>query len=112
MTATPFTGATSEHTCPVSGITSVRTPFRALRANAIAERLVRSIRQECLDHLIIINERHLRMVLVEFADYYNLHRPHRSLGLQCPLHRPSVRDGPVTMRPVLGGLHHVYSRAD
>jgi hypothetical protein len=49
--------------------------FAALqpRANAIAERLVRSIRQECLDHLIIINERHLSMVLVEFADYYNLH---------------------------------------
>src|SRR5450759_2311226 len=94
------------------GITSVRTPFRAPRANAIAERLVRSIRRECLDHVILINERHLRAVLVEYADYYNLDRPHRSLGLQSPLHRPLVRDGPVTRRPVLGGLHHVYGRAD
>ncbi len=93
------------------GITSVRTPFRAPRANAIAERMVRSIRRECLDHVIVINERHLREVLDEFADYYNLDRPHRSLGLQSPLHRPLVRDGPVTRRPVLGGLHHVYGRA-
>jgi hypothetical protein len=85
------------------GITSVRTPFRAPRANAIAEPLVRSIRQECLDHVIVINERHLHAVLVEFADYYNLDRPHRSLGLQSPLHRPLVQAGPVTRRPVLGG---------
>jgi len=59
------------------GVTSVRTPFWAPRANAIAERLVRSIRRECLDHLIVINERHLRAVLVEFADLWgakvNLH---------------------------------------
>ena len=60
------------------GITSVRTPFRAPRANAIAERLVRSIRRECLDHVIVINEHHLRAVLVEFAEYYNLDRPHRA----------------------------------
>jgi transposase InsO family protein len=93
------------------GITSVRTPFRAPRANAIAERLVRSIRRECLDHVIVINERHLRSVLVEYAQYYNLDRPHRSLGLQSPQPRLSVRDGPVTKRPVLGGLHHVYGRA-
>jgi transposase InsO family protein len=93
------------------GISSVRTPFRAPRANAIAERLVRSIRQECLDHMIVINERHLHAVLVEFVDYYNLDRPHRSLGLQSPVPRPSVRDGPVTKRQVLGGLHHVYGRA-
>ena len=93
------------------GITSVRTPFRAPRANAIAERLVRSIRRECLDHVILINERHLRAVLVEYVEYYNLDRPHRSLGLQSPLPRPSVRDGPVTRRAVLGGLHHVYALA-
>ena len=110
MTATPSTGATSVPDCQSLGITSVRTPFRAPRANAIAERLVRSIRQECLDHVIVINERHLRAVLVEFAEYYNLDRPHRSLRLQSPLPRPLVRDGPVTMRSVLGGLHHVCPR--
>jgi len=93
------------------GITGVRTPFRAPRMNAIAERLVRTIRQECLDHVIVINERHLSTVLTEFAAYYNPDRPHRSLGLESPLPRPSTRDGPVTRRPVLGGLHHVYARA-
>jgi Integrase core domain len=72
---------------------------------------VRSIRTECLDHVIVINERHIRSVLVKYAQYYNLDRPHRSLGLQSPQPRLSVRDGPVTKRPVLGGLHHVYGRA-
>jgi transposase InsO family protein len=93
------------------GVIGVRTPFRAPRANAIAERLVRTIRRECLDHVIVLNERHLRAVLVDFADYYNLNRPHRSLELESPLPQPLVRDGPVIKRPVLGGLHHVYSRA-
>ena len=93
------------------GITSVRTPFRAPRANAIAERLVRSIRRECLDHLIVINERHLCAILVEFAEYYNLDRPHRSLAMQSPFPRPLLRDGPITSQSVLGGLHHVYARA-
>jgi hypothetical protein len=47
---------------------------------------------------------------MEFVGYYNLDRPHRSLGLQSPVPRLSVRDGPVTKRQVLGGLHHVYAR--
>jgi len=93
------------------GIASVRTPVRAPRANAIAERVVRSIRTECLDHVIVIHERHLHALLVEFVDYYNVDRPHRSLELQSPLPRSPSRDGPVVSRPVLGGLHHVYARA-
>jgi putative transposase len=93
------------------GIASVRTPVRAPRANAIGERVVRSIRTECLDHTIVINERHLRALLAEYVNYYNLDRPHRSLGLQSPLPRSPNRDGTVVRRPVLGGLHHVYARA-
>ena len=93
------------------GITDVRTPFRAPRANAIAERLVRSIRQECLDHVVVFNERHLQLLLGEYAEYYNFDRPHRSLELEPPAPRPAVRHGPISSRPVLGGLHHVYSRA-
>ena len=58
----------------------VRTPRRAPNANAVGERIVRTIRTECLDHLIVFDERHLRAVLAEFADYYNRDRPHRSLG--------------------------------
>jgi transposase InsO family protein len=89
----------------------VRTPPRAPTANAIAERIVRTIRTECLDHLMVIDERHLRAVLAEFVTYYNRDRPHRSLGLQSPLPSRVRARGRVLSRPVLGGLHHVYARA-
>ena len=93
------------------GIKSLQTPIRAPRANAVAERWVRTVRRECLDHLIPLNERHLRAILSEFVHYYNYDRPHRSLGLQPPTPRPQTRHGGITVRPVLGGLHHVYERA-
>jgi len=101
-----FSGRTSR-----LGIKSVRTPILAPRANAIAERWVRTIRRECLDHLIPLNERHLRAIVREFVDYYIHDRPHRSLDLQPPTPRPPSRQGTVTVRPDLGGLHHVYERA-
>jgi transposase InsO family protein len=53
------------------GVQSVRTPIRAPRANAVAERVVRTLREECLDHLIVLDERHLRRILAEFVEYYN-----------------------------------------
>ena len=93
------------------GIIGLRTPVRAPRANSIAERVVRSIRTEVLDHVIIINERHLHAILTEYVNYYYVDRPHRSLGLQSPVPQSPSRDGPVVRRPVLGGLHHVYARA-
>ena len=93
------------------GIIGVQTPRRAPNANAIAERIVRSIRVECLDHLIVINECHLIAVLREFIDYYNHDRPHRSLALTSPVPIQPSACGPVTSRPVLGGLHHAYGRA-
>ncbi len=76
----------------------------------MAERIVRTIRTECLDHVMVIDERHLHAVLTEFIVYYNRDRPHRSLGLQAPPNEP-VSWGPVITRPVLGGLHHVCARA-
>ncbi len=81
------------------------------RANATAERVVRSLRRECLDHILPLSEGHVRSVLAEFVSYYNQDRPHRSLGLETPV--PSLRqvDGEVVSRPVLNGLHHVYARA-
>ena len=93
------------------GVTGVRTPPRAPTANSIAERIVRTIRTECLDHLILINERHLRGVLAEFADYYRCDRPHRGLRLETPVPGHAVAHGQIGSRPVLGGLHHVYARA-
>jgi transposase InsO family protein len=92
-------------------IKSLRTPIQAPRANSIAERWVGTARRECLDHLIPISECHRRRVLAEFVDYYNHDRPHRSLGLQAPFPKPSATHGRIAVRPVLGGLHHVYERA-
>ena len=61
------------------GVRIVRTPVRAPRANAIAERWIASARRECLDQMLITGERHPRLVLREYIDHYNTHRPHRTL---------------------------------
>jgi transposase InsO family protein len=92
------------------GIDSIATPVRAPRANAIAERVIGTLRRECLDHMIVLDERHLLSALREFVDYYNRDRPHRTLGLQTPEVRPRLMAGPIRSRPVLNGLHHVYER--
>jgi hypothetical protein len=97
--------------------TTIRTPFRSPQANAIAERWVRSVRNDCLDYLLILNERHLRRVLVEYVAYFNHWRPHRSVGrrtpcaLAPPLHHWDREDLHVVAKSVLGGLHHVYDLA-
>jgi len=72
------------------GIAHARTPFRSPRANAIAERWVRSVRTECLDHVFIFNERHLQKVLAEYVGYFNHWRPHRSIE-QCASRRRRLR---------------------
>jgi transposase InsO family protein len=92
------------------GIEALLTPVRAPRASAVAERGVGTLRRECLDRLIVLNERHLRSVLHEFARYYNRDRPHRTLRLETPLPVARPSTGPIRARPVLGGLHHVYER--
>ena len=93
------------------GVEQRLTPVRAPRANAVAERLVGTLRRECRDHLLVVNERPLRAVLAAFAACYNGARPHRTLRLETPV--PAVRptSGPIRARPVLGGLHHAYERA-
>jgi transposase InsO family protein len=93
------------------GIDSITTPVRSPRANAVAERVIGTLRRECLDHLIMLDEHHLSSVLREFVAYYNGERPHRTLGLQTPEAKPRPVTGPIRARPVLNGLHHVYERA-
>ncbi|CAI7979091.1 transposase [Frankia sp. Hr75.2] len=66
-------------------ITIVRTPVRTPVANAFAERWVGTVRRECLDHLVVLGERHATAVLTDYVDHYNQHRPHRSLQQQAPL---------------------------
>jgi transposase InsO family protein len=93
------------------GIETLLSPIRAPRATAVAERVIGTLRRECLDHVIVLGERHLRSVLREYVAYYNAHRPHRALGLETPQTATRPDAGPVRSRPVLGGLHHVYERA-
>jgi transposase InsO family protein len=78
--------------------------------NGVAERLIGSIRRECVDHIIILGEMHLRRVVKCYADYYNVSRIHRSLNKDAPPHRAIERLGAIVSRPVLGGLHHQYCR--
>jgi transposase InsO family protein len=96
------------------GIRIVKTPLRSPKANAIAERFVRTIRTECLDWLLILNRRHLEHVLRVYVDHYNTERPHRALELRPPdpgERPPSPATGEVERRDPLGGLIHEYYRA-
>ena len=78
--------------------------------NGYAERLIGTIRRECVDHLIAFSEAHLRRILREYAAYYNVARTHRALDLDASVHRAVQSTGTITSRPVLGGLHHQYCR--
>jgi transposase InsO family protein len=78
--------------------------------NGFAERLIGSIRRECLDHVIVYGEVHLRRVLRSYAQYYNEVRTHRSLHKDAPVHRTIQRIGFLKSHPILGGLHHQYVR--
>jgi transposase InsO family protein len=86
--------------------TSPRSPWQ----NAYAERLIGSIRRECVDHIIVLGERHLRHVLLSYMQYYNEVRTHLSLNKDAPAPRPVQRAGHILCRPILGGLHHQYVR--
>jgi hypothetical protein len=106
-------GAAFDAVFAAQGVRIVLTPVHAPRANAFAERWVRTVREDCLDWLLILSERHLEQVLREYERHYNRARPHRSLALRAPLARgqPSGRGGAVVRRDRLGGLIHEYERA-
>jgi transposase InsO family protein len=78
--------------------------------NGFAERLIGSIRRECVDHIIVLRETHLRRVLKSYARYYNEIRTHRSLDKDAPVSRPVQRSGSIMSHALLGGLHHHYVR--
>ena len=89
----------------------IRTPVRAPRANAIAERFIGTLRRECLDHILITGPHHLAVVLREYIQHYNAHRPHRALGQLPPTGRTPAPSG-AAVRPLrrdrFGGLLHEY----
>jgi putative transposase len=96
-----------------AGARVIKTPVRAPRANAFAERFVGTVRRECLDHLLIVNERHLRGVLTGWKTHYNGHRPHQGREQQAPIDQPGrLVDlaAAIQRRPVLGGLINEYRR--
>jgi len=78
--------------------------------NGFAERLIGSIRRECVDHVVVLGEGHLRRILAKYATYYNELRTHRSLNKDAPIHRAIHHGGRIVSAPVLGGLHHHYCR--
>src|SRR5256884_492021 len=91
------------------GVRVIRTPIRAPRANAFAERFVRTVRSECLDHVLVYGRRHLERVRRTYVEHYTEERPHRGLHLMAPSGRRSTTTGPtvsVRRRDVLGGLIH------
>jgi transposase InsO family protein len=78
--------------------------------NGFAERLIGSIRRECVDHVIVLGEAHLRRILTKYAAYYNELRTHRSLDKDAPIHRAIQHMGRIVSAPILCGLHHHYCR--
>ncbi|MDA1091484.1 MAG: integrase core domain-containing protein, partial [Proteobacteria bacterium] len=94
------------------GIEAVITAPRSPWQNPYVERVIGTLRRECLDHMIILNERHLRRILGSYLDYYHGSRTHLSLGKDTPDGRPAqpASSGKVVSLPKVGGLHHRYER--
>jgi transposase InsO family protein len=98
------------------GIEVIKTPVRSPRANAIAERCVRTAREECLDWTLVLGRHHLEAVLSDYVRHYDEHRPHRGLRLEAPSPVTTMTPTPLSLsdiarHDVLGGLIHEYRAA-
>jgi putative transposase len=95
-----------------AGIKVLKTPYKAPKANAICERFLGSLRRECLDHILILSERHLRRVVKEYMEYFNRARPHQGIKQHIPCRPEQLETAPpngkLVSHPVLNGLHHDY----
>jgi len=105
-------GVDFDRVAKTSGIRVLRTPVRAPKANAVCERYLGSARRECLDHVVILGERHMLRVLQEHVAHFNGGRPHQGIGQRLPAGSPALLDEhskeEVVAVPILGGLHHEY----
>jgi putative transposase len=108
-------GAVFDRVAGGAGTRVVRTAVRAPLMNSVCERVLGSVRRDCLDHIVILSEAHLRHVLAEYAlGYFNTARPHQGIGQRIPVRGESAAarlPGSIAAIPVLGGLHHDYSAA-
>lgn len=105
-------GADFVHRVKSLGLEQKLIAPRSRWQNPVAERLIGSLRRECLDHVIVLNEKHLRGILTDYLGYYHCHRPHRFLAQDCPAPRAIElpNQGEIIELPFLGGLHHRYTR--
>src|SRR5215467_1380009 len=108
-------GSCFRRVATTSGIKLLKTPVHAPRANAICERFLRSVRQECLDHLLILQEKQLQRVLNAYVEYFNQVRPHQGIQQQIPDSAGTSRAtaqarSKVVAIPILAGLHHDYRK--
>ena len=112
MEGTGNFGEEFNHRVESMGIKQVLIAARSPWQNPYVERLIGSIRRECLNHTIILNEKHLRRVLKEYFHYYHDYRTHLVLEKDCPQTRliESPEIGPIKTEPMVGGLHHRYFR--
>jgi hypothetical protein len=94
------------------GAETILAPVRSPKTNGLAERWVRTVREDCLDHLVVLSRRHLGRLLGQYVEHYNRARPHRSLDLRPPCRAAGAgRVGRIHRRDVLGGLIHLYELA-
>jgi putative transposase len=105
-------GSAFTRVATVSGIDVVRTAYRAPRQNALCERFLGSVRRECLDHLLVLGEAHLRRIMRAYVTYFNEERPHQGIGQRIPAPSATSKGsgGSIRAVPILGGLHHAYQR--
>src|ERR1035437_3962496 len=94
------------------GIDEIVTAYRSPWQNGYIERVIGSIKRECLDHVIVLNENHLRTILTDYVSYYNKYRTHLGLNKDTPESRPFQKEGKIGKIPVVNGLHHVYFRQE
>ncbi len=108
-------GAVFKRVAKGSLIEDLKTPYRAPKANAVCERFLGSVRRECLDHILVIGERHLHRVIKEYVKYFDEARPHQGIGQRIPERFESVPEklgkAKIIAFPVLNGLHHDYQQA-
>jgi transposase InsO family protein len=92
------------------GIDEIVTSYRSPWQNGYVERVIGSIRRECLDHVIVLNESHLRNILTDYISYYNKYRTHLGINKDTPEGRSVLKEGEIYKVPAVNGLHHVYFR--